>query len=240
MNEKKHKLKLIKLNSLYYKNAIKSENNIKKERIHPRYKLKFLNINYQNQLLYTNYNFHANLHKNYSNKYYENYKKKSSKININGYLPYLSTDNKNMKKNNKINPIDSMEGYNNYLKMKTNKEFMRINRLLMEETLKRLAIPKFKKSKRKDVRKGKSSSKNDLLEEEKKKITIDDKKKRAVSRKSLFEKEKTRRNEKLNFELKLKFKELDYLKKKFNIFINNTIKLLSEYKNSLTYLKKEV
>ena len=145
-----------------------------------------------------------------------------------------------MKKNNKINPIDSMEGYNNYLKMKTNKEFMRINRLLMEETLKRLAIPKFKKSKRKDVRKGKSSSKNDLLEEEKKKITIDDKKKRAVSRKSLFEKEKTRTREKFNFELKLKFKELDSCEKKFDIVINNTLKLLSEYKNSLTYLKKEV
>ena len=117
-----------------------------------------------------------------------------------------------------------------------------MNRILMEQTLKRLAIPKFQKSKRKDnmwKERSKSLLENDLYnkEKEKNKLKIDLNKKKQKTR-SLFEKEKIIIKKKFNFLFRNKFKQLDICEKKFDLVINNTLKILSDYKKSLYYLKK--
>ena len=120
---------------------------------------------------------------------------------------------------------------------------MKLNRQLFEQTIKRLSLPKYVKSKRgKTIRKEKSNNSNDnnnildidLNDVINAKLKIE---KKHKDKKSLFEKEKMKCREKYKILLKNNFKELDNCEKKFDIVIDKTLKLLSEYKMSLSYLK---
>ena len=239
-NSKKiHKLKVVKLKALLYNENFKIKNANKSHKFFPKFKTKISYSNSPNPLLYTHNNFHKNLFKCSSIRYYENSKKANKPLTAN--LPSISNDIKSKKKNYNYNynTINIIEGYNNYLKEKSNKAYMRMNRLLLEETLKRLAIPKFQKSKRRDKTnsdKSKYLSNKDLLDDD-----FLNGRKRTIKKKeiSLFEKEKIRTREKFNFLLKNKFKQLDTCEKKFDLVIDKTLKLLNDYKISLQYLKKE-
>lgn len=237
-NSKKiHKLKVVKLKALLYNDNFKIKNVNKSHKFFPKFKMKFPYSNSPNPFLYTHNNFHKNLFKCNSIRYYENTKKVNKPTTAN--LPTISNDNKSKKKNNNYNTINIIEGYSNYLKEKSNKAYMRMNRMLLEETLKRLAIPKFQKTKRRDKtnsEKSKYLSNKDLLDDD-----FLNGRKRAGKKKelSLFEKEKIRTREKFNFLLKNKFKQLDTCEKKFDTVIDKTLKLLNDYKISLSYLKKD-
>lgn len=244
-NKQTHKLKLLKLNTLLSDEYLKTKDSNKTERTHPKSLQKLYSINYPKSVLHTQNNFHINLSKfNINNYKLEAVKKKPFRNNIN--LPFLLNE-RNKKKNNyninTINTINSINGYNNYLKIKSNKAYMKINRILMEQTLKRLSKPKFRRAKRGErIWKEKSRSfsneivfEEDLYDEQKEKI----KNKKKITKNSLYEKEKMRSRAKFKFLLKNNFRELDSCEKKFDIVIDKTMKLLSDYKNSLSYLKKE-
>lgn len=236
-NKNIHKLKVVKLKALLYNDNSKVKNTNKSLKFIPKYKIKISYSNSPNPLLYTHNNFHKNLFKCNSIRYYENSKKANKPSTAN--LPSIPNDNKFKKKNYNYNTINIIEGYNNYLKEKSNKAYKRMNRMLLEETLKRLAIPKFQKTKRRDKtssEKSKYLSNKDLLDDD----FLNGRKRTGKKKElSLFEKEKIKTREKFNFLLKNKFKQLDTCEKKFDIVIDKTLKLLNDYKISLQYLKKE-
>ena len=239
-NSKKiHKLKVVKLKALLYNDHFKIKSANKSQKFLPKSKTRISYSNTRNRLLYTHNNFHKNLFNCNSRRYYENCKKPNKQLSVN--LPSISNDTKSKKKNYNYNynTINIIEGYNNYLKEKSNRAYMRMNRLLLEETLKRLAIPKFQKSKRREItnsEKSKYLSNKDLLDDD----FLNGRKRTAKKKEiSLFEKEKIRTREKYNFLLKNKFKQLDTCEKKFDLVIDKTLQLLNDYKLSLQYLKKE-
>ena len=247
------KLRLLKLNKLLSDEYQKYQNNNKTERNFPKSHHKLNVINYQNSLLHTQNNFYiskiANNNNNHSNKLDSVKRKHKNSVQYN--LPYILKDKNKKKSNfNSGNRINTITGYNNYLKIKSNKAYMRMNRILMEQTLKRLAMPKFKKSKRGDrIWKEKSKSfsneiifDDDYYEEQKKKEKSKEKAKivkKSKKYENLFEKEKMKSRARFKVLLKKNFRELDSCEKKFDIVIDKTMKLLSDYKNSLSYLKKE-
>ncbi len=239
------KLKLLKLNSLLISENQTQRNFMKTERLFPKFSHKFTLLRYPTQLIKSPNNFS----KTNSIKLKENYKKKISKrySHLNFALPFVSNETKKQKNfygKNNIYTLNSNEGFNNYLKEKTNKLYMKMNRMLMEENLNRLSMPKFKRAKRGETIKREKSK---YLEDYEDQIEVDwddkerklkiEKKHKNKMRKSLFEKEKIRCREKFKFMLKNNFKELDNCEKKFDKIIEKTFKLLSEYKKSLTYLK---
>ena len=225
------KLKLFKLKYLLLQDEnLKQKNNNKTERLYPKLKLiqyASLSQNNNNNNKITN-----------SKKSLENVKKKNNRRP--SILPYIAKENKNKKKLNNYNLFD---GYNSYLKVKTNKAYMKMNRLLMEQTLKRLSLPKYRRTKRGEIiikEKSKISNDNEFLEME---IDDDDKNKKLNIEKKhknknyLFEKEKMKCREKYKLSLKNNFKELENCEKKFDIVIDKTLKLFTDYKFSLSNLK---
>ncbi len=243
------KLKLLKLSQLLSDDYLKTKLDNKTERTHLKSHQKTNYIIYPNSYMNTQSNFHINISKiapnNSISRKNESAKKKprnSSQCN----LPYLFKE-KNKKKKN-YNIIGSIGGYNDYLKIKSNKAYMRMSRILMEQTLKRLSIPKYIRSKRKDriwKEKSKSSSNeilfdDDYYETQKEKEKEKEKKvKKSKKYKNLFEKEKMKSRARFKVLLKKNFRELESCEKKFDIVIEKTMKLLSDYKDSLSYLKKE-
>ena len=234
MNNQIPKLKSLKLDSLLFEENLQQQNFIKTERFFPKIKSKLTLFRYPTILMNTQSNFNRN-NINQKSEY-----AKQKKIRRYSHLPYIISDNKKKKKYFNITPINGIEGYNNYLKEKTNKAYMKLNRQLFEQTIKRLALPKYEKSKRgKTIRKEKSNNSNNILEidlndEINEKLKIE---KKHKDKKSLFEKEKMKCRENYKILLKNNFKELDNCEKKFDIVIDKTLKLLSEYKMSLSYLK---
>ena len=238
------KLKLFKLKSLLLPdNKLKyKKNNNKTERLYPKYKLK---KGYTSLSLKSHNNFHNNNNiKNNSKKSLENSKKKLNKKNT--ILPYITKENQKKSKKYLINSINSIEGYNNYLKEKTNKAYLKMSRLLMEENLKRLSLPKYKKTKEQFIIKEKSKylNENDISQVElydeqdehnghNEKLKIE---KKHKNKKSLFEKEQIKRIEKFKLSLKNNFRELENCEKKFDIVIDKTLKLFTDYKFTLSNL----
>ena len=237
MNSQIPKLKLLKLDSLLNEENLQQNNFIKTERLFAKIKSKLTLLRYPTISINTQSNFSRNS----IYQKLENSKKK--KFRRYSQLPYLISENKKKQKYFNITPINAIEGYNNYLKEKTNRAYMKLNRQLFEQTIKRLSLPKYVKSKRgKTIRKEKSNNSNDnnnildidLNDVINAKLKIE---KKHKDKKSLFEKEKMKCREKYKILLKNNFKELDNCEKKFDIVIDKTLKLLSEYKMSLSYLK---
>ena len=253
------KLKFLKLNSL-----LTSENQVQKtfmktERLRQKYNSRLSIIRYPTQPINTQT---KNFINNNNKKHKENYKRiiKKRYNNIPSSLPFPLLPSVNKKKKNKINTnsnnnnictLKSIEGYNNYLKEKTNKEYMKINRMLMEQTLYRLSLPKFKRAKRGETTKKEKIQNFDIndngkfedyfnadadMEEKNEKLKIEKRHKNKIKN-SLYEKERIKCREKFIFLLKSNFKELDKCEKKFDKVIDKTLKLLSDYKISLSYLK---
>ena len=237
MNSQIPKLKLLKLDSLLIDENSQQKNFNKTERLFPNLKTKLNLIRYPTISI----NTQSNLSKNNTNQKSQNSKIK--KIRRYSHLPFLINENKKKQKYFNIIPINAIKGYNNYLKEKTNRVYMRLSRQLFEQTIKRLALPKYEKSKRgKTIRKEKPiNTNNNILE-----IDLNDEintkqkiEKKHKYEKSLFEKEKIKCREKFKILLKNNFKKLDNCEKKFDIVIDKTLKLLSEYKMSLSYLKND-
>ena len=240
------KLKLFKLKSLLlpvHHLKSKNKNNNKTERLYTKLKLK---MRYTSLSLQPNNNYISK--KNSSKKSLENSKKK---INIkNNILPYISKEYKKQSKNNNINYIKSIEGYNSYLKEKTNKAYLKMSRLLMEENLKRLSLPKYRKAKKGEFfikEKSKYLNDNDISHVElfdeqdehkahNEKLKIEKKHKK---KNSLFEKEQIKRREKYKLSLKNNFRELENCEKKFDIVIDKTLKLFTDYKFTLSNLSND-
>ena len=231
------KLKLLKLNSLLDDKNIRYKNINKTERNYPRLKPKLTFHNNQFLSLNTQRNVFSKFQINNQKPNYETIKRKT----IKSYKHFSTTKKRN---NYNINTINNNGGYNNYLKLKLNRAYINMNRLLMEENIKRLSLPKFRKTKvQKFMKKEKSNFSNDkkifeveFEDDADKKLTIEKKHKARIS---LFEKEKIKSREKFIFSLKKNFKELDSCEKKFDTVINKTLKLLSFYGTSLSNLKTE-
>ena len=235
------KLKLLKLNSLLNEENIQYKNIPKTERFYTPSKPKLSPYNSPPLSLRTQNNFHLTIKNNNQKKNYETIKSKN--IKSCSHFPNIRKGFKKKLNNYNISLKDNIKGYNSYLKSKTNREYMKINRLLMEERLKRLSLPKFPKAKMKILmKKGKSkfSNDNNILEiefdDDTKKLNIENKHK---AKNSLFEKEKMKCREKFLYSLKKNFRELDCCEKKFDIVIKKTLRLLSYYGNSLSNLKTE-
>ena len=256
------KLKFLKLNSLLTSENLDQKPFMKTERLRQKYNTRLSIIRYPTQPINTQINNFINNKNN--KKLKENYKRKIKKrnSNISSSLPFPSLPNVNKKKKNKINAnnnsnnictLKSIEGNNNYLKEKTNKEYMKINRMLMEQNLYRLSLPKFRRAKRGEATKkekiqnvdnndnGKFEDYFDAdvdMEDKDEKLKIEKRHKNKI-KKSLYEKERIKCREKFTFLLKNNFKELDKCEKKFDKVIDKTLKLLSDYKISLSYLKND-
>ncbi len=240
----------MKLNKLLTDKYLKTKNNNKTELIFQKSLQKMNYFNYQNSIINTQNNFHTSISKNNNNK--SNNKldsaKKKPRKSVQFNLPYVFTEeNKKKKKYNSGNRINTISGYNNYLKIKSNEAYRRMNRILMEQTIKRLSMPKFMKSKRRDriwKEKSKSNNNNEIIfdddyyeaqKEKEKAKNVKESKKYY----NLFEKEKMRSRAKFKASLKKHFRKLDSYEKKFDTVIEKTMKLLSDYKESLSYIKKE-
>ena len=253
------KLKLLKLNSLLTSENDKQKIFMKTERLQPKYNSRISIIRNPTQPINTDSK--KIIHKSSNQKLKENYKKKFKTIYSNTplLLPLLSIENKkkknNFNNNNNSNSknicsLNSIEGYNSYLKEKTNKEYMKINRMLMEQTLYRLSLPKFRRAKRQTFKKEKTkaSDNNDNryfedyfdvdMGEKDEKLKIEKRHKNKIN-KSLYEKERIKCREKFTLLMKNNFKKLEACEKKFDKVIDKTLKLLSDYKMSLSYLKNE-
>ena len=237
LNKQIPNLKILDLNSLLCEENKKPKNYIKTERLNTKLKIRYFLARCPalSQNTYINYNKTT-----YNKKSFDNLKKRFNKGQNN--LPYLINENKKKSNYFSILPMKKMEGYNNYLKEKTNRAYKKMNKLLMEETINRLSKPKFSRTKRSSmIRKEKSKLSNerevlgvDIEDEINEKINIE---KRHKDRRSLLEKEKTKSRERFKVLLSNNFKELDNCEKKFDIIIDKTLKLLSEYKKSLSYLR---
>ena len=170
MYKKPSKLKLMKLNRLLTDKYLKTKNNNKTELIFQKSLQKMNYFNYQNSIINTQNNFHISISKN-SNNNNKTIKldlaKKKPRKSVQFNLPYVFTEkNKNKKNYHSGNRINTISGYNNYLKIKSNEAFRRMNRILMEQTIKRLSMPKFMKSKRRDriwKEKSKSNNNNEII-----------------------------------------------------------------------------
>ena len=254
------KLKFLKLNSLITSENLAQKNFMKTERLRQKYNTRLSIVCYPTQP--KNNQTKNFINNNNNKKHKENYKRIIRKrySNIHSSLPFPLLPNANKKKKNKINTnnnsnnictLKSMEGYNNYLKEKTNKEYMKINRMLMEQTLYRLSLPKFKRAKRGETTKKEKTQNFDNndngkfedyfdsdvdMEEKDEKLKIEKRHKNKIKN-SLYEKERIKCREKFTLLLKNNFKELDECEKKFDKVIDKTLKLLSDYKISLSYLK---
>ena len=245
---KPSKLRILKLSKLLTDESVKIKH--KTERNHERFNHKIYNINNINTFGNTQKYFHFTTNRTnvYNNTIYNNnrldiIKKKPNKSNLN--LPFILNAKKKKNKYNSGNKNTSISGYNNYLKIKSNKVYMRMNRLLMEETLKRLSMPKFRRAKRGErIFKEKSKSfGNEILFEDDFYDEQKDKRKKNIknskTNKNLFEKEKIKLKTQFTYLLKKNFRKLDSCEKKFDFVIEKTMKILSDYGISLSYLKKE-
>lgn len=136
-------------------------------------------------------------------------------------------------------------GFNSYLKIRANKEMLRKNKKLLEETLRRLSLPKFKKTvlynKIAKNEKDDDNDNNNFFEmldfdipQEQLKGIIEDNNYikgknnfNCKKKKSLFEKAKEK--DKVN-EIKTlhrKYKELEICEKKFDVVIGKTLEMLN-------------
>ena len=233
----KLKLKPIKLRDLVFKNKVKATiNYIKTERINIKSRNKLYNFKMKNPFLNTLNTTYLSKH----NKTIENlkYKSPNKKSNLQG-LTKITIKKKESKKR-EINSKVLNEGYINYLKIKTSKMYKRMKRLLFEEKIKKLSLPKYNKIiKFENSRTYKNKITNYNLTENDQfyQINTNYKYKKHLHDNLLFQKEKIKARKRFNTILQYNFKKLDSCERKFTNAIDKTMKLLSEYQHTLGILK---
>ena len=237
----KLKLKPIKISELLFKNRLKTDiniYNIKTERSNDKARNKFINLGYKNPFLNTINN--TSLYKNNNPIINLKYKSPVSKNNF----PRMNQiiNNKNNKKQSKRNSISLNQGYNNYLKEKINKTYLKMKRLLFEERIKRLTLPKHRLIINKDVIKEYKSKRDKYNSKENDshyQLYQNYKYKKRLNNNRILEKEKIKSRKRYNTLLQNNFKKLNSCETKFNSVIDKTMKHFSEYQHSLGYVKSE-
>ena len=235
---RKLKLKRIRLSEIILKNKLKSDTdsyNIKTERPIIKSRDKFIINNKSPYLntLNTTYLYKKNIP--ILNLKYKSPQRKRNLPDINKIIK-----NKNEKKGKSIG---ANRGYNNYMKEKAHKIYQRIKRLLLEEKLNQLSVPKYRLKINKEFIKSKKSKDN------KYKNTIDNnnfiqlsptyKYKKHLNYNQLTEKERIESRNLYNTILKINYKKLESCETKFNSVIDKTMKLLFEYQHSFDNSKDE-
>ena len=232
----KLKLKPIKISELLLKNRLKTDiniYNIKSERSNNKTRNKFINLGYKNPFLNTINN--TSLYQNNNQIINLKYKSLVRKNNF----PQMNQiiNNKNVKTQNKRNSICLNDGYTNYLKGKINKTYLKMKRLLFEERIKKLSLPKYRLIINKDYIK-EYKNKEDQYNSKENEFQ-NNKYKKRLNNNRLLEREKIKSRKRYNKILQINFKKLNLCETKFNSVIDKTMKHFSEYQHSLGYLKSE-
>ena len=223
---RKKKLKPLKLNELLFNNELKTEYTIKTERTNKKSINNLYTIDFKNRV--TN-NCHKPNNKISNLKYKTpNIKKKIFDIN------QFTTD--------KRNNITLFNNYrtNSYLKEKSNKIYKKMKSLLFEEKIKKLYTKKYKHINFEELKLNKIKNKktnyfykdNNLND-----LNINNKLKKNIDSNYFIEKERIKTRKRFNSILQTNYKKLDECESKFNRVIEKTMKMFSEFPDSLSLLK---
>ena len=152
---------------------------------------------------------------------------------------------KEMYKNIQDKVVSLNKGYTNYLKEKTSKIYRRMKHLLLEERIKQLSLPKYKRINNIDnIRSYTYKNKNDKNNKQNDidifyQLNPNYKYKKHLHNNRLIQKEKMKARKRYHDILQINFKKLDSCESKFNSVIDRTMKLLSDYQHSIGYVKTE-
>ena len=238
----KIKLKSIKLSEILYKNKLRREIiNHKTERINIKSRNTLDNLKIINPLINTVNTTSISKNRNpIANLKFQSPNKKNN-------LPTIIKLNIQKKEINegKINSISLNKGYTNYLKEKTSKIYRRMKHLLLEERIKQLSLPKYKRINNIDnIRSYTYKNKNDKNNKQNDidifyQLNPNYKYKKHLHNNRLIQKEKMKARKRYHDILQINFKKLDSCESKFNSVIDRTMKLLSDYQHSIGFIKTE-